>query len=436
MASRRVRLAARRKAVGFSQDQLADELKIDRTTVARWERGETTPQPWMRLRLARALRISPEQLDELLAEADEVAPPETATYTRDQVLLMPPERDGPVDRREFLTASAGAGAGALAATPMLSLLANLEQTVPTEVRPEDIERVRSEARLFCSWSNAYGGGVVRQAVIAQLRYSARLLEARCPERLRPELFSAVGDLSGVCGFMAFDAYQFEDARRMFLFGLACAEEAGDWHLRARMYRNLAQQTTWRGDPDNGVTFTDMALVRPGRLTASELAWLHTARGRALADLGQTQEAFRAIGQADQAFIAREPGDDPPWMGFYDEAEHAASTGYCLFPLALHGTATDEAVRHLRAAIDGYGTGYVRSKAAVGVKLATLLLAVGDPHEGLALGSQAVDTVSGLQSPRITDQLRQLRQAARRHEAIPDARDLEQRVTELVGAATK
>lgn len=35
MPTRRQRLAARRKAVGFSQEQLAERLNIDRSTVAR-----------------------------------------------------------------------------------------------------------------------------------------------------------------------------------------------------------------------------------------------------------------------------------------------------------------------------------------------------------------------------------------------------------------
>ncbi len=37
MPVKRQRFAARRKAVGFSQEQLAERLSIDRSTVARWE---------------------------------------------------------------------------------------------------------------------------------------------------------------------------------------------------------------------------------------------------------------------------------------------------------------------------------------------------------------------------------------------------------------
>jgi transcriptional regulator with XRE-family HTH domain len=67
MPAKRQRFAARRKAVGFSQEQLAERLGVDRSTVARWESGETEPQPWMRPRLAGALQLSVGQLDHLLS---------------------------------------------------------------------------------------------------------------------------------------------------------------------------------------------------------------------------------------------------------------------------------------------------------------------------------------------------------------------------------
>jgi DNA-binding XRE family transcriptional regulator len=68
MPRKRARLAARRKAVGFTQDQLAEQLKVDRSTIARWEGGETGPQPWLRPRLASTLKVSVEELDDLLHE--------------------------------------------------------------------------------------------------------------------------------------------------------------------------------------------------------------------------------------------------------------------------------------------------------------------------------------------------------------------------------
>jgi transcriptional regulator with XRE-family HTH domain len=65
---KRVRLIERRKAVGLSQEKLAELLGVDRTTVVRWERADTEPQPWQRPRLAKALRVSAADLTLLLTE--------------------------------------------------------------------------------------------------------------------------------------------------------------------------------------------------------------------------------------------------------------------------------------------------------------------------------------------------------------------------------
>lgn len=46
MRLKRQSLARRRKAVGFSQEALASVLDIERSTMVRWERGDTEPLPW------------------------------------------------------------------------------------------------------------------------------------------------------------------------------------------------------------------------------------------------------------------------------------------------------------------------------------------------------------------------------------------------------
>lgn len=63
---RRRHLAQRRKVVGLNQVGLAHQVGVDRSTVVRWERGETTPRPWCRPRLARVLGVSREALDAML----------------------------------------------------------------------------------------------------------------------------------------------------------------------------------------------------------------------------------------------------------------------------------------------------------------------------------------------------------------------------------
>lgn len=75
MAEKRHRLAERRKAVGLSQESLAERIGVDRSTVVRWERGDTRPHPWHRPRLARALAVSIEELAGLLVGSGTGAAP-------------------------------------------------------------------------------------------------------------------------------------------------------------------------------------------------------------------------------------------------------------------------------------------------------------------------------------------------------------------------
>jgi tetratricopeptide (TPR) repeat protein/transcriptional regulator with XRE-family HTH domain len=66
-AVRRDRLIQRRKALGLTQEDLATLLKVDPSTVVRWERGTTRPLPWLWPRLARVLKVPPGRLEALLA---------------------------------------------------------------------------------------------------------------------------------------------------------------------------------------------------------------------------------------------------------------------------------------------------------------------------------------------------------------------------------
>ncbi|MGV9805118.1 helix-turn-helix transcriptional regulator [Micromonospora chersina] len=73
MALKRHRLCQRRKALGFSQERLAELLGVERSTVVRWENAETDPQPWHRARIASALGVTLEQLDDMLVDVSVAA---------------------------------------------------------------------------------------------------------------------------------------------------------------------------------------------------------------------------------------------------------------------------------------------------------------------------------------------------------------------------
>ena len=337
-----------------------------------------------------------------------------------------------VKRKQFIdTATVGMGTLVLEG-PLVALLGSSEPTpVPARVGATDINQTRAATEVFRSWSNLYGGGVIREAVMGQLRSSAGLLEATCPEPLRPELFSAVGDLAETAAYIAFDAGADQEAHRAFGFALACAEQAENWNLRAKVLSGMATQAVWSGQPDDGLTLAEQALIRADdRLTATGRAMLHTDRATTLAKMHRIQEALRAIGTADEHFAHSSPANDPPCMVFYTEARHAQISGQPLFDLAIFGHHPEQAADRLTAAAAGHAAGYVRSRVICLTKLASLTMATGDPLQAAAIGHKALDTAGGIRSRRAAKNLRELSRYAAAHEHLVEVEHLRRRIAAL------
>ncbi len=300
-------------------------------------------------------------------------------------------------RRSFLHLS---GLAAIAPLDLTNLFASSE-SLPATVKPSHIDQVLAAATAISGMDNELGGGgMVRDVASRAMQWSAGLLQAQCPEHLRTELFAAVSRLGIVVGASAFDAYHHDEATRTFRFAADCAAEAGHWHLRAKTYSFLARQAVWIGAPDDGLTYAEKGLVRSDRLTATEQAMLHTARARAFGKMGNVRDTMAAVGAADEAFARACPAEDAPWMAYYDEAQHNGDTAHALFDLAvLAGQDPGRAARRFDTAVKGHADAYKRSRAISRTKLASLIMAKGDPRQAAALGHHALDEVCRLTSRR-------------------------------------
>ncbi|MFJ1644695.1 helix-turn-helix transcriptional regulator [Streptomyces sp. NPDC088258] len=338
----------------------------------------------------------------------------------------------PVDRRSFLAVP---GLAALAVPGAARLLQPTQPApLPTEIRPRDIRELVEAAAFISRLDNQYGGdGIVKQTATTTMLWAEDLLHVKCPTDLRPVLFAAVARLGIVVAASHFDAYAHADARQTFRFAAVCAEEANEWHLRAKSYSFLARQAVWIGEPDQGLTYAELGLARYDRLTATERAMLHSARARAFAKMGQVQQTLAAVGAADDAFAQARPDEDPPWMTYYDEAQHHGDTGHALLDLALLGHDPRHATRRLTTAVKGHDDLYARSRAISRTKLASLTMATGDPDQAAAIGHSALSEVGNLRSRRAADDVRELGRLAAKHSSNHNATTLRERVTATVPA---
>lgn len=278
-------------------------------------------------------------------------------------------------------------------------------------------------RTLAASENLYGGGMAGEAGLAHLRWASRLLSVKADSTVEAGMFEAVGNLAGVVAFSAFDIGNHHAAARCFRFSLWCAEQGSSWELRAATLADMARQAIYLGDLDEALSLIEFAQVRADRLTATASAMIGVVRARLLAMLGRHDEARAEVDQADMHFAQRQTATDPPWLIYYDEAEHVGSCARALTPLAVADKRPGDAAERVETAIRLHSDAYPRSRAFSRTRLATLHMTIGDPYEAADVGRQAVADAAMLRSRRMNEELSKMVRACERHSSIPEVAEL-------------
>lgn len=93
----------------------------------------------------------------------------------------------------------------------------------------------------------------------------------------------------------------------------------------------------------------------------------------------------------------------------------------------------EARHRLTQAVAEHGEQYVRARAISQTKLASLVMATGDPVEAALLGGRALDWAGNVKSRRAADDLRDLHRFALPHDNLAEVAELRHRIgTAVVG----
>jgi hypothetical protein len=233
--------------------------------------------------------------------------------------------------------------------------------------------------------------------------------------------------------MSYDVGMQQAAQRYFVLALRAARESGDRALGANVLAVMCRQMIHLNRPQDALEL--LALARygaRGALTAGTRSMVCALEARAQASLGQAQAALRAIGAAEDQFALRLPADEPPWIGYFTEAELAAESGHAYRDLAYVNT------RYARPAVERIGqavllfhrndTEHVRSRALSLVGLASAHLIQGEPEGAVHHAAAALDLTDQVRSTRLDDRLRITTAALhRRFGAAAEVRDLAERI---------
>ncbi len=349
---RRSRLAHRRAAVGLSQERLAEVLGVDRSTVVRWERGDTQPQPWSRPRLARALQISIDELADLLAGA---------AAEGDRVV----SDDGYSDAVE---------------------LAN--RVAASDVSGETLRLLEEAADRYAIAYAITPPAELLPTVRQHLDHLTGLVPARKTLVQQRRLLVAGGWLSLLGATLHVDLGQDTAARTRLATAGQLAAHAGHAELRAWCLETWAWRVLTDGDFRQAAAVSRRAQeLAPAGGSARIQA---TAQeGRALARMGDRPGTVAVLERLHRLVSGLERPARPEHHYRYDPAKAASYTATTLAWVgdpAAEGCARD-VVRELESAADGVRR--PRRVVAAKLDLGLALLSAGKPDESATVALEAI-----------------------------------------------
>ncbi|MGH3852831.1 MAG: helix-turn-helix transcriptional regulator [Pseudonocardiaceae bacterium] len=400
---RRTALAGARKAAGHTQEGLAAELHVDRSTVIRWEAGDHAPLPYLRPKLARLLGRSQEQLQKLIDDDSDIRPQSHGQIGTDEIPVV-----APADPDEFTRFSA--------------VLANPQRTDAAVV--EHFARVLAEQR--CA-EDTLGARRLLGPVLAQIQVIDVLIrQVRSP--VRTAVLEVKAHYEEFAGWMRQDATDSAGALRHYDVAMDAAQEIGDADMITSVL-SLKSHLAWADN--NAARAIELAVVgqrEPQRVSAAVLALIaqQEARGHALdGDVDATERALDRSAELTYS-AAEHPEDAPPWVYFHGPQRLAFQRGVAYVELGRHA----EAAPLLSTALESLPDCYERDRARYAAQLALALAGAGDADGALVAATRAAELAAATGSALATRELRRVRAAMRERGADSQARALAEHIRAL------
>ncbi|MFD3517768.1 transcriptional regulator [Streptomyces sp. NPDC058657] len=410
------------------------DLRYDKTSVARWLRGQ---QP-----RGRAPGIIAEALGRKLGRTvtiDEIGMANGKNLASGIGLQFSPTVLGAIEqvcelwrsdvgRRDFLSGSSVASS-ALVEPSRDWLITGADhqvaRTAGSRVGASDVAAVRATTDALVTLDHKFGSGHVRPIVVHYLNsVVSGLLSGSYREATGRELFAAVARLTELAGYMAVDTGQPGLAQRYYIQALRLAQAAGDrgygGYVLAASMSHLAAQL---GNPREIAQLARAAQEGArGRVTPRTEAMFYAAEARGHALLGDERTcaavASRALSALERAHDAGDSGDDPFWIAHFDQAYLADELAHCHRDLGQ----ADAAARRAQESVQGHPDGKVRRRAIGLVLLATAQVQQREIEHACHTGTRAVELLSTLRSNRGAEYLEDFQQRLEPYRDEPSVRE--------------
>ncbi|MGW0762384.1 sporulation protein [Streptomyces sp. NPDC002814] len=261
----------------------------------------------------------------------------------------------------------------------------------------DVRAIRDAAGMFMQLDFKYGGGHGHKALRHYFRAEVLpLLDASYSEKVGGVLFGAAAEISQLLAWTAYDVGNHRLAHRYLTSTLRLSQVIDDRMFGARILGNLSHQANYLGNHAQAIQLARAAVEgAKGRATPRAMALNSAMEARALSNAGDGIAAARAMKEAERNFERADSGEDPAWLGYFDEAELMGELCHCFRDLKMRRDAVDQAQR----AVDSTDPKYARTLGFCRMVLAQSQLLNGELEAAITTASLAVDGGDSLQSNR-------------------------------------
>ncbi|CCK32797.1 hypothetical protein BN159_8419 [Streptomyces davaonensis JCM 4913] len=422
------RIAAEAKTQGHCQ------VAPDATRIRRWIVGER-PRPPVPALLAAVISeaigqpLTPGDLGLTAAgpTLDSIQLP-LLTEAAAQTLAGWTQMDLFLDRRDTLKLALGAPL-ILAAERMLGGTARRLNRATKGFDADTTTALEEVTAFFTKADASKGGGLYRAAIVAQLAEVARRVQDGVPPSLKARVFATTADLAALAGWVSHDCGRYATAQRYWSYGIYAASEAAQPDRGVEIVTRMSHQMIYLGHPHDALGLLEVAAAKASLPATRALVASQT--GRVHAALGDQRQADRHLGAADELTADGMGNDVPPWMNYFDAAEHAGARAVSARDLAVIGRNL-RASDHFTDALALRQPGFNRVKVMDRIGLAAALFAENEPEQGAAAAHQALDDATRIDSTLVASRLNTLLDAARRYRTA-DVDEVRSRAQDLAAA---